>query len=572
MSQANREKLKLMVVDDELDNLELLQRTFRRDFRVFRAEGALQALETLEAHGEMAIIISDQRMPVMNGTELLGKTVERFPDTIRILLTGYTDVEDLVEAINSGKVYKYITKPWNPEKLKGVVQQAAETYQVLKRRTDELNHALRREELFNIITSAIRESLDYCSMLQTIVQTIGKNFGATRGVLRPVEGQKLVSDSFSYEADGQKSVDGIVCSTDCQSLLETVLSTHQTQRREQQNEQGINYVHLAVPLIFGQKLLAVLYLHQIDSLQKSWTPSDVELIEAVTQQAALAVSQAKLYLRTQQQAEQMRSELEVARQIQNNLLRQSLPEVEGVRIQASCYPAREVGGDFFEVYFHPQGDLWLAVGDVSGKGVPAALFMASAISVLRRELAQETSPEPNLVLENLNGTMSENLISANCFITMVLARYSIATRQLVFANAGHIYPLVWSHSQLVEQKSLATPEGILEPEYLKTRGIPIGILPVWKAKAGQLTLDSGDVLLLTSDGLTEATVTKELTPVSRQGNYQLKVGSMLNQEGLWQLILQESKPLELDLLLANMRKHTSEVQEDDQTILSLEVL
>ncbi|MDP8934618.1 MAG: response regulator, partial [Cyanobacteriota bacterium] len=115
MSQAEGSKLKLMVVDDEHDNLDLLYRTFRRDFRVFKADSAALALQVLEAEGEMAVIISDQRMPQMNGTEFLSKTVERFPDTIRILLTGYADVEDLVDAINSGQVFKYITKPWNPE-------------------------------------------------------------------------------------------------------------------------------------------------------------------------------------------------------------------------------------------------------------------------------------------------------------------------------------------------------------------------------------------------------------------------------------------------------------------------
>ncbi|MDP8964832.1 MAG: response regulator, partial [Cyanobacteriota bacterium] len=91
MSQADRSKLKLMVVDDEPDNLDLLYRTFRREFRVFKADGAMKALELLDKEGEMAVIISDQRMPQMNGTEFLSKTVDRFPETIRILITGYTD-------------------------------------------------------------------------------------------------------------------------------------------------------------------------------------------------------------------------------------------------------------------------------------------------------------------------------------------------------------------------------------------------------------------------------------------------------------------------------------------------
>jgi serine phosphatase RsbU (regulator of sigma subunit)/FixJ family two-component response regulator len=555
MSQARGKKLKLMVVDDEPDNLDLLYRTFRRDFRVFKADGAVSALETLDREGEMAVIISDQRMPIMNGTEFLSKTVDRFPETIRILLTGYTDVEDLVDAINSGKVFKYITKPWNPENLKAVVQQAADTYRVLKQRTHELRRALRREEVLNVVMTAIRESLDYQNMLQTIVSTIGKNFEVDRGLLYPVEGEKLLSDSFSYTAAATESP----ADPDPHALIAQALTSRQTQLHHEETSESETTTQLAVPLILKQQALAVLYLNQYNSAN-SWTESDIDLLESVAEQAALAISQAKLYQRTQQQAEKMRAELEVARQIQRNLLRQSWQESDSVKVQASCYPAREVGGDFFEVYFHPQGDVWLAVGDVSGKGVPAALFMASAISILRRELSQEVSPEPHVVLRNLNQTMNDDLFSTNCFITMVIARYRPATQQLAYANAGHIYPMVWHHQTLSVNDTV--------PDYLKVRGVPIGILPVWKAQAGELQLRSGDIFLLTSDGITEATVTKSIA----SENSEPRPGSMLSQEGLWQLIQQEPQAFNLDTLLTRFRDYTNQVQEDDQTMLSLEVL
>ena len=165
MSLDQHRKLPLMVVDDEPDNLDLLYRTFRRDYKVYKATSGFEALALLEQLGEMAIIISDQRMPRMNGAEFLSRTVERFPDTIRIVLTGYTDVEDLVEAINAGKVFKYITKPWKPAKLRDVVSQAAEIYLVVKQRTLQLTRALHRESLVNEIMSAVRESLDYQSVL-----------------------------------------------------------------------------------------------------------------------------------------------------------------------------------------------------------------------------------------------------------------------------------------------------------------------------------------------------------------------------------------------------------------------
>lgn len=559
MSRGDGSKLKLMVVDDEPDNLDLLYRTFRREFQVYKAESGPSALEVLDKEGEMAVIISDQRMPQMNGTEFLGRTVERFPDTIRILLTGYTDVEDLVEAINSGQVFKYITKPWNPTELKAVVQQASETYGVLKRRTDELRRALQRETIFNAVTSAIRESLDYRSMLQTIVETIGQTFGTTSCLLRPVESSRLLPESFSYHA----SDTDIELKIDPEGL-QTVLETQQTKTIQNNEIAGQQETQLIIPLICQQELLAVLCLYH-QSNRETWTAEDVLLIESVSEQAALALSQAKLYQRTQEQAQQMRAELEVARQIQNNLLRQSWPDLDGIRIQACCFPAREVGGDFFEVFAHPKGDIWLAVGDVSGKGVPAALFMASAISVMRRELSQENPPTPHVLMQNLNSSLSEDLIGNNCFITMVLARYTSETGELVYANAGHIYPLVWSY------KDVAKKVNGVEPNFLKARGVPLGILPVWRGTPGNLQLKPGEALLLASDGITEATVTQEdLTPGNGNGSDPSQ-RFMLKQEGLWTLLTQETDPLNLTRLLDRIRGQ-NQVQEDDQTILSLEVL
>jgi len=555
MTEIEESKLKLMVVDDEPDNLDLLYRTFRRDFQVYKASHARSALEILNKEGEMAVIISDQRMPEMNGTEFLSQTVDRFPDTIRILLTGFTDVEDLVEAINSGQVFKYITKPWNPDNLKNIVNQATDTYRVLKQRTFELRRALRRESLFNAVTSAIRESLDYNSMLQTIVEKIGQTFEATCCLLKPVEGDRLTSELFSYQDPSLSADDHL---PDASDLIAKVLQTgeHQVTQITQDLD---SYHQLGVPLTYQQHLLAVLALYQ-RGRDRPWLPEDIQLISGVAEQAALALSQAKLYQSLQEKQEQIRTELQVARQIQHNLLRQTLPEMEGVKVQACCYPAREVGGDFFEVFVHPKGDLWVAVGDVSGKGVPAALFMASAISVLRRELSQETPREPNILLQNLNHALGADLVSNNCFITLVLACYTPATKQLIYANAGHIYPLLWSKSP------------VAEPNYLKVRGVPLGILPVWQAKSGYLTLAPGDTLLLASDGITEITVFKNTNgSVNTECKNQQAGRSMLNQEGLWEILQKEPNPLNLNHLLARIQAHNS-VQDDDQTILSLEVL
>jgi len=102
---------KILVVDDEPANLRMMERLFRGDYEILTAMSGLEALELLNQH-DVALIVSDQRMPGMTGIEFLKRAAQIRPQTVRIILTGYTDVGDLVEVINSGVIYKYITKPW----------------------------------------------------------------------------------------------------------------------------------------------------------------------------------------------------------------------------------------------------------------------------------------------------------------------------------------------------------------------------------------------------------------------------------------------------------------------------
>ncbi|HBW56861.1 MAG TPA: response regulator [Oscillatoriales bacterium UBA8482] len=129
-------KLKLMVVDDEQDNLDLLYRTFRREFQVLRADSPTKAMSILDTEGEMAVIISDQSMPEMTGIEFFSRVTQLFPDTIRILLTGYS--EDALDVdsttLAAADIFKCITKPWDTEDFKQIIQKAVETYKSSKGR------------------------------------------------------------------------------------------------------------------------------------------------------------------------------------------------------------------------------------------------------------------------------------------------------------------------------------------------------------------------------------------------------------------------------------------------------
>ena len=126
-------RYKILIVDDEPSNLRALERLFRAEYDVLIAGSGADALSLLEHH-DMALLIADQRMPEMSGVELMQRTARLRPHMVRILLTGYTDTDSLIEAINSGHVYKYITKPWNNDDLLLTVARALEHYETLKSR------------------------------------------------------------------------------------------------------------------------------------------------------------------------------------------------------------------------------------------------------------------------------------------------------------------------------------------------------------------------------------------------------------------------------------------------------
>jgi CheY-like chemotaxis protein len=257
-------KPRMLVVDDEPDNLDLLYRTFRRDYHVLRAESGIEALKVLSTEGEVAVIISDQRMPEMKGTEFLSKTVPEFPDTVRIILTGFTDVEDLVEAINAGQVYRYITKPWDPEELKVVVQKAAESYDILKQRTEELFVAEKQSKLMATVGQVAAQKVSLDDALQLIAQGFGQILDAEICTLSWLEADKLTTtgsygsapslDALSQSALVQRAITTQALQmvadigTDAELAGAEFYQTTQTQS------------HMAVPIVYQGTLMGVLSL------------------------------------------------------------------------------------------------------------------------------------------------------------------------------------------------------------------------------------------------------------------------------------------------------------------------
>lgn len=197
---------KVLIVDDEPANLRLLNRVLGPDYEILAAESGLAAEKLLQENTDISLIISDQRMPGMSGVELLQRSLVLAPRAIRILLTGYTDIAALIEAVNTGNIYKYVQKPWDAEDLKLTVRRALETYE-LKNKNEllvvELRGALDQLEELSMgtivaLANALDAKCDYTSghslRVSRYALAIGKQLGLCGEDLKDLELAGILHD------------------------------------------------------------------------------------------------------------------------------------------------------------------------------------------------------------------------------------------------------------------------------------------------------------------------------------------------------------------------------------------
>jgi serine phosphatase RsbU (regulator of sigma subunit) len=242
-----------------------------------------------------------------------------------------------------------------------------------------------------------------------------------------------------------------------------------------------------------------------------------------------------------QERERIEQELRVARMIQQTLLPKSLPDLEGYQIAAYYQSAREVGGDFYDFLRLPDGRLGLIVGDVSGKGVPAAIMMATTRTLLR---AAYHLGSPGEILEQVNDALFPD-IPPNMFVTCLAALLDSRTGRLQYANAGHDPPYI-RHAAGVSK--------------LRATGMPLGLMPNMSYEQKEITLQPGENILLYSDGLLEAH-----SPQREMFGFPRMQGHVSAHPEGASLI---------DSLLAELERFTGEdwEQEDDITLLTLQRL
>src|SRR5215203_4099003 len=302
-------------------------------------------------------------------------------------------------------------------------------------------------------------------------------------------------------------------------------------------------IKMVVPLVSQGELIGLLNLGPRRS-QQEYSADDRALFNNLAIRAAPAVRVAQLVRQQQgeaQERERIEQELRIAGLIHQTLLPKAVPEPPGWQVAVYYQPARELGGDFYDFIDLPDGRLGLVVGDVAGKGVPAAIVMAITRTLLRAAYRMG-SPAPGEILEQVNNILYRD-IPANMFVTCLAALLDSRSGRLQYANAGHDLPYV-RHADGVGR--------------LRARGMPLGLMPNMSYEQKEITLEPGESILLYSDGLVEAhNPQREMFGFPRMQGF---VGAHPDAATL------------IDSLLAELERFTGEEweQEDDITLLTLQ--
>lgn len=316
---------------------------------------------------------------------------------------------------------------------------------------NDLDYVLRIEELYLLqrVAQKISSILDLQTLLDQIVADVASTFNYDHLAV-------LLKDEQSGEL---KLAAGTAAETTAESRLEIPLQTR------------------------GESIGVFQIEH---NKTNAFSPERLRLLEALAGHLATAIDNARMFRRERLENERMAKELDEARAIQSGLFPRNAPETRGFDVTGVCLPCREVGGDWYDYIPLGDGRVGVVLADVSGKGLGAALLMASSRSALRLHAARGLSPKE--ILFELNKFLVEDFPSSK-FVTLVYVALDPAKQKITFASAGHLPPVLVDSSGAKFLEAAA--------------GLPLGIMEC-QFSEHEIEMPSGSRLFLYSDGVTEA--------------------------------------------------------------------
>ncbi len=344
----------------------------------------------------------------------------------------------------------------------------------------ELASILDREKLLQRVAELVKRSIDYqvfsvmlwCDEEQILEHTF-----------------QLAFDKRFVQKGGFKLGQGITGTVAAQRQPLRVANVHLNPLYQQCGHDVEVRSELCVPLVFEDRLIGVIDLESTE--YNAFSEDQEQMLVTLASYVAVALENARLYERVREDERRLEEDFETARQLQVGLLPKAAPPAEGLEVAFAYEPARQLGGDFYDFMHCAGGDFAVAVGDVAGKGAPAALYGALAVGTLRARVA-ESDCSPAAMLQEMNVHMLQPEID-NRFVAMGFGVFDAKKKTLKIANAGITYPVLVRDGEVHE---------------IRIEGVPLGLLPDSVYEELEVRLRSGDLVVFTSDGITEAQDTR----------------------------------------------------------------
>ncbi len=359
---------------------------------------------------------------------------------------------------------------------------AESKYQLLIQISHKISGTLDLDEILNHLLDSVHSILHYDAAGIFVLnrEDLSSGNGRPRGLIAGVAQRGF--DSIPIERDAMKSlgkgiIGHVIKTGECLVAPDVRSNPHYIAGRKRTRSE------IAVPIIMNERVIGAL---NIESDQLSFfSEEDLEVLRFFADAAAISIEKAMLH-RQLLDKKKIEDQLEIAREVQKHLLPSISPEVPGYDISGLCIPTWQIGGDYFDYVWLTKDQLGVVVADVSGKGVPAALIMATFRAVMRIHIGEDIGLSD--IMQGVNVHLHESL-GSNAFVTSVYGTLDTRTGHFTYVNCGHNLPL------------LIHADG--SKEELEHRGMPLGISENALYEAGEVTLASDDLLALYTDGVVE---------------------------------------------------------------------
>ncbi|TNJ39300.1 response regulator [Chlorobaculum thiosulfatiphilum] len=481
-----RDELAILFVDDESDILHSLNRFLRREeYRKFFVDNAVEALELL-AKTPVDLVVSDLRMPGMNGLDLIKEVKRLYPGTLRMIVSGSQDIEQIIESVNKGEIFRFIPKPVEPESFKNILNDALDYYCM----------KLEREELFDEISLKNGQLTDANATLEKLA-----------GDLKRSEAQFRSMNDAAQDAVFMLDGSGLVRyrNTAAEVMFGYRRSEHPAQPVSEIFPETSTALELNDLVSCDSALLArscANLVIQIEGLRKDGSRLPLEIsrgcvhLESGPHSVLIArdISTRIEEEKSRKQYETMQKELES--QIEKKLLQSQAPiTLRHIEISYLMHSSGHLDGDFTELIEYDPLRADLLIGDVMGHGIQSALVSAGLKSLFLKSIAEERkSPEALPPLERIVGKIHERciheLIDLGMFATLLFVRLDLKNRQASFVDCGH-NPLIH------------LPAKTGRCRLVKGGNLPMGMIEKEEYRQAEFAVDENDLLVLYSDGITE---------------------------------------------------------------------